>query len=174
MPSHNFDNSYNCRNSVESFTWQPKYPSSKFRKNTSCLLPNIFFRLEYWDSAWKRESALMACKSSLLSRFAFHHSLLFSNRKKNVLPRKWPYWRDLNFSLFVFIKFSKIEIKHCNWHIISSLTVSHKLPFHFSISIKHKVMARDWAINPANLEICESLHIDKRSQSHFPIYNKNP
>lgn len=40
VPSHSFDNSNNCSTSVDSFTWHPKYPSSKFRKNISRFIPN--------------------------------------------------------------------------------------------------------------------------------------
>ena len=35
-PSHNLEMSYSWSTSVDSFTWQPKYPSSKWRKKISC------------------------------------------------------------------------------------------------------------------------------------------
>lgn len=45
VPSHSFDSSNNCNTSIDSLTWQPKYPSSRLRKNISFFgpTPPVFF-----------------------------------------------------------------------------------------------------------------------------------
>lgn len=60
VPSHNFDSSNSCRTSVDSLTWQPKYPSSRFRKKISCFIPNPIPPKDW--AVWNKQRQLIITK----------------------------------------------------------------------------------------------------------------
>lgn len=74
IPSHNFDNSNNCKTSVDSLTWHPKYPSSKFKKNTSRLIPNPIPPKDW--AVWKKKKRWIFIKIIVFSAWRHNNSSL--------------------------------------------------------------------------------------------------
>jgi hypothetical protein len=113
VPSHRCDNSKSCSTVVDSLTWHPKYPSSRFRKKISRLIPKP-------TPPW-----LLACKK--------REKHMLMKLRKNPVRGETEGWKSPAAG-FVFYK-SREEIEALNFpkcHLAGKLRIIFALTAFFS------------------------------------------
>lgn len=142
VPSHRCDNSKSCSTVVDSLTWHPKYPSSRFRKKISRFIPKP-------TPPW-----LLACKKKKKTHVNEAERILFSRQswKSALLARSFINEEEKS-QLLIFLNATLLR---------NVIIANHLLRFKRFSSQQHETVILHWKFDHLILH-CVRFSSDEKS-----------